>query len=281
MDNVNERHSKIPHKYNPGKVLFISFLVMLTFIGFMIFKKPSIRPFRLVESILESPTDKKKRVIDFKSDAELVADYQAGREDFRQILEQVAQTTKEIKQHNSPLYEQNETLRRELIQNNEINRNSEKPKVAEKKRLSDEMDRNLTLINKFTKEKELQIYNALEKIGYRAYKSREDYIKIYKYYQHDELPFALGDTHRIEYRVEKGYVLFTENKGPDPQFVVDTIDNFHSSNNIRTATEELLSEYGRKNKGFDEVYIYVHIEGNLYLYFYASQTEIIPMSEAG
>ena len=82
------------------------------------------------------------------------------------------------------------------------------------------------------------------------------------------------------YFAQEGFVLFDEDSQPDPKFVVDNIDNFHASDNIKTTIDKIKRKLSPK--GYQEGdTIYILVEGKLYLFFKVYKNNLYQLKTDG
>jgi hypothetical protein len=201
----------------------------------------------------------------YKFDAEIIADFQAHKEEFNQIPQKLTQIQKNL-----------QILETDIAKKSDLIKTNKNLSVDEQKRLSDEQQ---VLIRNsgIEREKRDKIVEFFTKQGFPHY---------FKEKNPNMLPFgnptpnilSFGkmdvyqekfseDTYRITnhiYRTTKGLTYFDENVQPDKQYVVDDLDNFHSSNNIKLTVQKFMEKFGEGGT------IYRHLEDNWYIYLSVS-----------
>ena len=239
----------------------------------------------------------KEPIVKYKSDAELIANFQAHREEFNQIPQQLLQLEKENvlllaeKAKNDEIMEKKrlrviehikelteKELNRLVLEKNinaDILENQKKKVIAfsenvrekEFERLYFERSKFEELLFQNRNKKLKEIDTAIKGLGNPGYSfekiqaNGEKNLRIYGFgNSYSESHFWENTTE--EFTTGTGYFLFGENNQPDKQFVVENFDDLHTSTNLKTTIKNLKSKFGQ-----DRGEIYVHIEGNWYLYF--------------
>jgi hypothetical protein len=267
-NNQNQQSFRLSMGKNPFIFLFLSLFILAGLIVIGNFAYPSVYGFIY-----------KGAEINLKSDAELIFDLQTHQEEFNRIVRQIRQIETERQRLVLQRDRDNETIDQQLKKNAEINQKDESLKRAEMLRLGNEKNKNNKAFLDIIEAKRKDVDRDLQNLGYQRHLhfSREGRIVI------PQKSFIYSESHffsnlKTIFRVEEGYILFDENMQPDQRFVVDKIDKFHASGNIKTTIQKILREFGRE-ENINRRYIYVHLEGNLYLYFCVSQVEHNPDQE--
>ena len=214
------------------------------------------------------------------SDAELFSRTQ--QEEFKQLIKDIQQAERERLSRLDQLHKDNSPIAKQQEEIEKDNQLTPEQKKAEWNRLEKQLIKNFDNYKEELLPRHQQIMRSVGKFGsLRSYFAESSYltdnnIEInQKYNSYRERNFSLSESY-TQYYTEKGYVVFGENNQPDPRFVVDSIDKLHASNNIKTTVQAVLDQFGSEEGAGKNRHIYVHIEGNLYLYFYVSQTVRTP-----
>lgn len=200
------------------KILIFLFLSIFIIAGFVFIENPI---YTSIYGFIYKETK-----INIKSDAELISEFQAHKEEFNRLIQQIRQIENE----------------RQQFENEKSNK------------LFDTID---------AKRKEAD--QLLQKLGYaehRHYVAQGQIVIPQKRFHYQEGHFFSNLV--TSYSLVKGLILFDENMQPDKRYVVDSLDNIHFSGNIVLSTRKFISKFGQKGR------IYVHIEGNLYLFLEVS-----------
>ncbi|HRH45696.1 MAG TPA: hypothetical protein PKY82_28910 [Pyrinomonadaceae bacterium] len=196
------------------KILIFLFLSLFIIAGFVFIENPV---YSFIYGFIYKDTK-----INIKSDAELISEFQAHKEEFSRLIQQIRQIENERQQFEN----------------------------EKSSKLFDTIDSKRKVVDQ-----------ALQKLGYlehRHYVAQGQIVIPQKrfYYQEGHLFSNLVTS----YGLVKGLILFDENMQPDKSYIVDSLDSIHSSGNIVLSTRKFISKFGQKGT------IFVHIEGNLYLF---------------
>lgn len=197
--------------------------------------------------------------LDLKSDAEIISDFQSQKDELNGIIGQIQQIEKE-RQLLIIQRDTNNKLIDEKLKNNDINKNNKDLKESEKKRLIDEKSKNNRSFFDTLDAKRKEIDQILKKMGYQGhshYSSNGKIVINQKSFFYSENHFF--SSFKSSYTMQKGLIFFEENLQPDPQFVIDNLDQY-SSGNIKFNTQRFADKFGKMET------VYVHIEGNWYLF---------------
>jgi hypothetical protein len=213
----------------------------------------------------------KGTAMDCKSDAEISAEFQAHKEEFNQVVQKELQAQEEIRLLTLEINKKNEIIKNQLKQNAEINRNNEELKQKESGRLLYEIHKNEVFLSRARGEKREEIKKFLKGLELSDYSLTRESLMFAKsyYYQEPQLFY----NRRTSYHIAKGLILFGENNQPEPQYVVDNLDAFHASGNIKLAARKFAAKFGANAT------IYVHIEGKWYLFLKVLTSETRPDDE--
>lgn len=231
-----------------------------------------------------NPGNEKKQYTEYASDAELIS--HANEEEFRSIIEQVRQAESDRQALLAQLYKDNTPIGEEKKKVENDPQLTPEQRTAELRRLGDQLIKNYTNFKNAVIPRQQKLLSKLRPFGSLHYTEMNHYsylkdnnIEITQKHNFYEEPnfFRVG-TYTV-YSTEKGYIVFGENSRPDPRAVVDNIDKFHASGNIKTTVQSVLWQFGAEKGAEQKRYLYVHIEGNLYLYFYVLQGVRTPNDE--
>lgn len=253
--NFNKQNFNNPEKGSSVRVLPFSILLFFLMAVFITLNGCSLTSNK-IEKEITSNENVKEQQFTFKSDNELITNYQKNRADYQQVIQKI----KEINELKAQLKKETDEFQRQLKINNEDNRNNETQRKSNEEKIRAEWQKVGDLFSKSYKPKYKEINEAVKKIGNQAYDPYNENSRIIL-----DRSFKYDDTKQNDgYHISEGFVLFDENTQPDPRFVVDNIDNFHDSGNIITTYKKILSKFPPKTtfKGT----IYLPVEGNFYLY---------------
>lgn len=197
--------------------------------------------------------------LDLKSDAEIISGFQSQKDEINGIIGQIQQIEKERQLLITQRDTNNKIIDEQLKKNDDINKNNKELKESEKKRLIDEKNKNNRSFFDTLDAKRKEIDQILKKMGYQDHSHYSDKGKIVisqKSFFYSENHFL--SSFKSSYTMQKGLIFFEGNLQPDPQFVIDNLDQY-SSGNIKFNTQRFVDKFGKMGT------IYVHIEGNWYV----------------
>ena len=199
-----------------------------------------------------------KTKMNLKSDAEMITQFQARKEEFNQLIPKESQYWKEMGNLEMEIKNKNEVIQNQIY---EIYK-TKNPDYPLTRQLISEQYKNNRLLDTTKKERRAEIDTFLNGLlngqDFHFFSMEGGNLMYAQSYEYKEYHLFI-DRHDFYY-LAKGLILFRENNQPDKQYVVDNLDNFHSSGNIILTAQKFAKKFGEKGT------IYVHLEGNWYLF---------------
>lgn len=251
------------------KLLIFIVLLLFIIVGFIFIENPL---YSTIYGFIYKETK-----INFKSDAEIISQFQAHKEELDRLIEKEAQSGKEYDALRLEINKKNEPLNNQLKNNEDINKNNQQLKSQEHLRLLAEKSQNDKVLSDFIKVKSEETKKFLESIGFSELSNcSADYTSLEakkwmcgkKFgYQEEQNQ----NKYKMDYSIEKGLMWFGENNQPDRQYVVDNLDKFHDTGNIKWSAQKFKKTFGK-----DCETIFLHLGGNWYLFLYVRVAEKYP-----